>query len=116
MSCVYDCLIREFRLRNTDPEKLLKILKKRNRLTKNVEWNHEPLSDADMQANFERIQQIQDTDGYDCSSCDPVVLFLMAELYNKVVVHDFNGSVVTYRNINAKGGRIIIESDRHHMH
>ena len=113
MSCVYDCLIREFKMKRTTPEKLLKSLKKNNRLTRNVLWNNEPLSEKELEDNFERIKNIEDTDGYDCSTCDPI-LFLMAEIHNLSITHDYNGALIKYTNINAKR-RIIINSNDCHM-
>ncbi len=102
-------------LKRTSPEKLLKILKKNNRITTNVLWNHEQLTQQQLDENFERVLNIDDNAyaGYECSSCDPI-LFLMAELYNTSIVHDFNGVDMIYTNLKAKK-RLRIQSNMHHM-
>ena len=116
MTCVYDCLIRELKLKMS-PEQLLKRLKKNNRVTRNVLWNNEELTEQQLKENYDRIQSIDDSliDGYDCSTCDPV-LVLVSELHNKSITHEFNGIVVKYKNKAANSKRrLIITSNDNHM-
>lgn len=116
MSCVYDRIIKELKLKKTTPDKLLKYLQKNNKLTTNVLWQYEELSTKQLQENYNRIKEISNTDqGYDCSTCDPLLL-LICELYCVSITHTFSDSMVVYTNINANSKkRLIISSSLDHM-
>ena len=83
---------------------------------KNVKWNNETLTqqfvDDAMQyiKNFD-VKQINK--GYQCSSCDPV-LILISELFTSNVSHSFNnGIIINYVNANATKTIYLSDNGKH---
>ncbi len=74
------------------------ILKKNNKYTTNVLCNDIELTKKQYEENFERINKIKKiNNGYDCSSCDPLLL-LICEIYEVNIIHHFNGITIKYLN------------------
>lgn len=62
-----------------------------------------------------KLIKIEDfrSNGYDCSSCDPLLL-LVSQLFVVNIVHNFNGANIEYMNENATI-TIHLRSDNDHM-
>ena len=98
MTCVWDGLIKGLGLKTT-PQKFSSSIIMRNKITENVVVNGEKLSENQKKENFERISKIGSIkNGYLMSSFDPL-LMLICELYEKNLVHNFNGHEIIYTNI-----------------
>jgi len=99
MTCVWDAIIKKLNLKTT-PEGLLQKIKNKNIKTIDILWNGQELSDQTMEENIERIKSIKKIkDGYDCSACDPLLL-LIAQLYNRTIIHKYRGVTIKYTNKN----------------
>lgn len=129
MTCVWDGLTKglynTFRgtiFQQTSAEILVDFLKRNVKKTENVKWNNKYLKDTELVENFERIKSIDPTNiynGYDCSTCDPVLL-LVCELFRINIIHDYNGSYMYYTYISktndpSKNITIKFKSNRHHF-
>ena len=101
MTCVWDAIRKKLNIKK-QPDGLLALVKTNNRLTPNIEWNGAKLDEKTQLENYARIQSITNTtDGYDCSTCDPL-LFLISELYSVHIIHHYQGVRVLYTNPKSK--------------
>ena len=69
-----------------------------NRLTSTVTVNEEPLTKQQQKENFEAVKNYNVSginNGHLTSTCD-YFLCLVAELTNSTIIHNFNGTVITY--------------------
>ena len=115
MTCVWDGLIKGLGLKTT-PQKFSSSIIMRNKITENVVVNGEKLSENQKKENFERISKIGSIkNGYLMSSFDPL-LMLICELYEKNLVHNFNGHEIIYTNIKIpKKKPLYFYSDNEHF-
>ncbi len=73
-------------------------LKKHNKIADNVEWNGEKLTIKQLEENYKSIQDFDKNSigsGYDCSCFDPF-LFLITEIFQLKIIHNFNGTIMLY--------------------
>ena len=75
----------------TSPEEFINLLKSQAVLTSQVKWNGSFLTHKEMKENFEHIKSLDTrliNQGYDCSSCDPVLL-LICQLSKRNIEHNY---------------------------
>jgi len=120
MTCFWDSINNALRL-NLHSRSLVALLKINNIMTKNVLWNGNPLTEKQMEENYERIQNLSIDSifsGYDCSTFDPV-LFLVSELYRVDIKHTFNDTLIYYKYKNSDpllcNRTLYFNSDRGHF-
>lgn len=116
MTCVWDGLIKALKLKYR-PIDLMNHVKTNNRETKNVVWNDIELTEKQYTENMERIKELNPATighGYDCSSFDPL-LFLIAELYDTTIVHNYIRTQITYKNKKFPDKKIIVHSNERHF-
>ncbi len=95
-------------------DEFVMLIKSNNIKTSDVKCDGQILTDQDMENNIARINRIKKiVNGYDCSSCDPVLL-LVSQLFIINIVHNFNGANIEYMNENATR-TIHLRSDNDHM-
>ena len=128
MSCFWDSLIRSIsnedkeQFFNTvvnvplNPHNFVVILKEVNKYTENVLWNNQELTKQQQEENKEAINEYNKdltSAGYYCSTFDPF-LFLLVEYLEIEINHNYNGTMIIYRN--KKNNRYIIKisSDKGH--
>lgn len=102
MTCFWTGLLYSLKKDYTDNGiiEFIKFLKLNNCKTENIIWNNEELNDKLLLENQEAIKEIDSNKiyfGYDCSTCDPV-LILICHLFNKSIEHIYNGVKITYIN------------------
>ena len=124
MSCFWDSLIQSisnedktnFFNNNLNPIDFVKYLKQKNTLTLNVTWNNENLTTQFLDENRQAID-LYDTNtiynGYYCSTCEPF-LFLLSELLNIEIQHNYNNNLMVYKHIKNNKYIIKINSDNGH--
>ncbi len=81
-------------------EKFIGLLKGGIIETSDVLWNGNELSPKEYVENSQRIREIDTKTinlGYDCSTCEPVLL-LICQLFKINIQHNFNGHIVNYTN------------------
>ena len=85
-------------------------------MTENIKCNDEYLTELQLIENFEWIKNIRKPlKGYDCSTCDPL-FFLVCQLYNVSIHHNYNGHMIKYQNMNDVKPYIIrLKSNSEHM-
>ena len=70
--------------------------------TKDIKWNGETLTDKQLEENFEHIRDFNVNSiggGYLCSTCDPF-LFLVCQLFQVDINHNYRGYMMRYRITN----------------
>jgi hypothetical protein len=111
MSCVWNGLIKGLKLVNTEPIELLEKLQKENVKTSNMLWNNEKLSDQYLNDNYNAIKELSYDkhikDGYDCASCDPLLL-LVGQIFKVSIHHEHVGNKFIYTN--KKSNKILLFS------
>ena len=124
MSCFWDSLIQSisnedktnFFNNNINPIDFAKTLKQKNTLTLNVTWNNENLTTQFLDENKQAIDSYDTNtiyNGYYCSTCEPF-LFLLCELLNIEIQHNYNNNLMIYKNIKNNRYIIKINSDNGH--
>jgi len=124
MSCFWDSLIQSisnedkmtFFNNNLNPIDFAKTLKQKNTLTLNVTWNTENLTTQFLDENKQAIDSYDTNtiyNGYYCSSCEPF-LFLLCELLNIEIQHNYNNNLMIYKHIKNNRYIIKINSDNGH--
>lgn len=116
MTCVWDGIINKLGLKLKRKE-LLKHLKKNNVETNDIVHNGICISKKLMNENKQRVKNISEKEmgeGYLFSSCDPL-MFLIAQLYDVTIVHNFNGNIITYKNLKYPKRIINFESSSTHF-
>ena len=120
MTCFWDSINNALRL-NINSRSIVSLLKNNNKKTVNVLWNGTPLTEQQMDENFERINTINIDgigSGYDCSTFDPV-LFLVSELYRVDIKHTFIDTTINYKYKNTDtlicNRQLNFNSDRGHF-
>jgi len=99
------------------PQEFVKLLKDRSINTDNILWNGEELLKQQIDENFVAVNQLDINtinNGYMCSIFDPFI-FLVCELFEISIEHNYNGNVMIYKNI--KNSRYILKfkSDTGHF-
>ena len=106
------------KLKSLTPQQTILILKKYSTPTIDVLWNDQPLSNKQYDENMQRIETLNINtinQGYDCSTCEPFLL-LISQLFCVNIEHDYNGSLVTYTNIQNKDNYLIkFKSNKGHF-
>jgi len=107
MTCFWDGILRninqeDFNLlninKNNNNKEFILLLKKNNKLCKNVKWQSENINEQLLKENYEMIKNFNENNinqGYDCSSCDPFII-LLSELFKINIHHNFNGVLIKY--------------------
>ena len=124
MSCFWDSLIQSisnedkitFFNNNLNPIDFAKTLKQKNTLTLNVTWNNENLTTQFLDENKQAIDSYDINtiyNGYYCSTCEPF-LFLICELLNIEIQHNYNNNLMIYKHIKNNRYIIKINSDNGH--
>jgi len=116
MTCVWTGLINALKL-TIRPHELLKHVQENNQETEDITWNGEEITKKMKTENVEWIKSIKESEichGYDCSVCDPL-LFLVAQLYNTSIYHNYNGTMIKYINKKFPNAIINVTSDRRHF-
>lgn len=116
MTCVWNGLINALSL-NMKAKDLLKHVQENNIKTSDITWNGEVLTEKNYTENIEWIKCIKETEiyhGYDCSTCDPL-LFLIAQIYNVSIHHNYNGIMIKYINKKYADKVINVMSTRGHF-
>ena len=124
MSCFWDSLIQSisnedktnFFNNNLNPNDFAKTLKKKNTLTLNVTWNNENLTTQFLDENKQAIDSYDTNtiyNGYYCSTCEPF-LFLLSELLNIEIQHNYNNNLMVYKHTKNNRYTIKINSDNGH--
>ena len=94
----------------------IKQLKLLNKKTSNVFWNNQKLSEKELEENYLHIVNYDIetlNNGYDCSCADPF-LFLIADLLNVNIKHDYNDNIIEY-NIDKQLKTLYFSSDTSHF-
>lgn len=82
----------------------------------NVKWNGESLSEQFINDAMQHVKNFdvkQINKGYECSSCDPV-LILISELFTINVSHTFNNhTIINYTNENAMKTIYLFDNGKH---
>lgn len=81
-----------------NPRQFAQQLKNKNTKTTYVKWNGKPLTDKELEENFEAIKCYNISTigrGYDCSCCDPFLL-LVSQLFKVNISHRFNNANIRY--------------------
>ena len=124
MSCFWDSLIQSisnedktnFFNNNINPIDFAKTLKQKNTLALNVTWNNENLTTQFLDENKQAIDSYDTNtiyNGYYCSTCEPF-LFLLCELLNIEIQHNYNNNLMIYKHIKNNRYIIKINSDNGH--
>jgi hypothetical protein len=133
MTCFWDGLISalgdkqiseilnvKIKKKSIKPIKFVEKLKENNKMTENVTWNEQKLTEQEMKENYERVKEL-DTDiinkGYLCAASDPF-LFLVCELFEINIIFNMNGTVFKYINkkVNNPDYAIKLESNKRHLY
>ena len=106
MTCFWDGLIKILRPLYIfrSPVDVILYLKYNNKKTKTVLWNNEPLTEKELQENFEAISNLDTRNirnGYLCSTFDPV-LFLISELLEIEIHHKYIDNIIIYSHKNSQ--------------
>jgi len=128
MSCFWDTLIKTINSedKNTyfntilnvplNPHNFVIILKEINKLTENILWNNEELTEKQKIENKAAIDEYDVNtinNGYYCSTFEPF-LFLLVEYLKIEVEHKYNGNMIFYKNKIETRYKIVINSDSGH--
>jgi hypothetical protein len=126
MTCFWDGILRninqdDFNLlninKNNNNKDFILLLKKNNKLCKNVQWQSENINEQLLKENYEMIKNFNDNNinqGYDCSSCDPFII-LLSELFKINIHHNFNGVLIKYTHNNPRK-TIYFKSNKSHFY
>jgi hypothetical protein len=118
MTCFWVGILTSLELK-TDTDYIttfIKYLKDHNKKTVSILCNNESLSDKHLDEHFTAITNLNENDihnGYFCSTFEPV-LFLVADLFNTSIIHNYNGHTITYTNPEFKNV-IYYQSDHQHF-
>jgi len=97
-------------------EKLINLLKNKNRRVENILWNNELISNQEKEEHYKAVKDFDIKNirsGYYCSTCDSFLL-LICELFNVNIEHIYMGIKINYKKIGAN--RILkFGSDRGHF-
>jgi hypothetical protein len=125
MTCLWNSLIKAIKdedfkiyMKNPhpSPEQFVVFLKKSNKLCSDVSHNGKLLTIKEYKENLEAINNLNPRSiyrGYDCSSCDPVLL-LVSHIFRIKIDHLYNGSLITYTPTSYRYG-IKLHSSKTHM-
>ena len=128
MSCFWDSLIKSIsdddknQYFNTvvdaslNPHNFVVILKEINKLTNNVIWNNQELTEQQLNENKDAVNEYDKnmtSAGYYCSTFDPF-LFLLVEYLEIEINHNYNGTMINYKNKKNNRYVINISSDSGH--
>ncbi len=132
MTCFWDGLISalgEERIKNVlnykitkkkknNVKKFIQALKKKNIKTVNVLWNDEKISSKLLGENMVAINSLNIEaigHGYLCSCCEPF-LFLIAQLFDVNIKHEYFKTTIKYTNVKAHKSSVIkFKSDDKHF-
>ena len=108
MTCFWDGILhnltnedfqRTFQINKPTNTNFVNLLKNNLRKTKDLTWNGETLSENQLNENYEHIRDFDVNsihNGYLCSTCDPF-LFLVCELFNIDINHNYCGYLMKYK-------------------
>ena len=95
MTCVWDGIITKLSL-NMSASDLHQLVLHNNTIINNILWNGFSFSEKQKIENYDRIKEIKNIqNGYDCSTCDPLLIFI-AWKYDIDIVHHYNGITIYY--------------------
>ncbi len=98
-------------------EEFILLLKKANKVTKNVTWNGHKLTESEYTDNFNVIDQFTTKDiynGHNTSACDPF-LCLVCELFRTNLDFHFNCTEIMYQYKDQKKHVLYFKSDDGHF-
>lgn len=77
--------------------KFLSVLQRNNCKTLNMSWNGKQLTKLELEENFQMVKNYKQNvkSGHDCSCADPF-LFLIAQLFQTNIDHEFHGTMIKY--------------------
>ncbi len=124
MSCFWDSLVQsisqqdktQFFNNDLTLQNFVNTLKNNNILTHNVICNDQSLSEQFLKENKEAINTYDIKtiyNGYDCSTCDPFLL-LLSEFLNIEIQHNYNNTLIIYKNTINNKYIIKIQSNNNH--
>lgn len=124
MTCFWLGLIKALtpqKIKNTlncqpKPVPFIQKLKELNTKDISVKWQNTPLSEKQLEENFEHIRdyKIQTVSaGYWCSTCDPF-LILICHIFKVNIAHRFNNTMINY-TINEPKTTLRTHSNRGHF-
>ena len=111
MTCFWDGILhnltnedfqRTFKINKPNNKNFVNLLKQNLKKTKDLTWNGEALTDNQLNENYEHIRDFNVNsihNGYLCSTCDPF-LFIVCELFNVDINHNYCGHMMKYRTKN----------------
>ncbi len=114
MTCFWDALRSKLNI-SDDNNTFILNLKKKNKKTKDVIWNNCELRDKQLEENFIHIREFNEkniNNGYLCSICEPF-LFLICDIYNISINHDYLGNIMKYEK---KNSNKILNFSSNHNH
>lgn len=129
MTCVWNALISSIKCEDfhnklgykegikPNPHEFVKLLRDNSINTNNILWNNEELSKQQLDENFISVNQLDINsinDGYLCSVCDPFI-FLVCELFEISIEHNYNGNLMIYKNIKNNRYTLKFKSDSGHF-
>ena len=112
MSCFWDSLINIINISDfkhylkynnnnkPTPQLFANLLNQHNLKTSNIIWNNIDLTEKQLDENYEAVNCYDTStvnNGYYCSTFEPF-LFLVSELFEVSIQHNFNGSNQFYEN------------------
>lgn len=100
-----------------NPHEFVNLLKDNSINTNNILWNNEELSKQQLDENFIAVNQLDINtinNGYMCSIFDPFI-FLICELFEISIEHNYNGHLMIYKNIKKTKYTLKFKSDTGHF-
>ena len=76
-------------------------LKNKNTKTNHILWNNNQITSKQLIENFTHVKDFSTSNinnGYLCSTFEPF-LFLIAQLFSIDIIHNYNGNIIKYTNI-----------------
>jgi hypothetical protein len=119
MTCFWVGILSSLSLETTDQyiTTFIKYLKTNNNKTSNIIWNDQTLTTKELDENFQAISNLDENNihnGYLCSTFEPV-LFLVSDLFNTSIYHNYNGNKILYMNPEYKNIIKSYQSDQGHF-
>lgn len=102
---------------NIPPAQFVQDIQRRNTHTTDVTWNDEKPTKQQLDENFQSINEFDSAsvhNGYHCSTFDPFI-FIVCQLYQCDIIHDFYGNQLAYKNVVVSHKTIRLVSDQSHM-
>jgi len=92
-------------------------LKNKNTKTNHILWNNNQITSKQLIENFTHVKDFSTSNinnGYLCSTFEPF-LFLIAQLFSIDIIHNYNGNIIKYTNIEKSRKTVKYKSNTGHF-